>query len=152
MWKQSGKNLDPCIELLLTIPEQIQYLLNLVDKTIKFTQLTEIHDEVYKAVQGQRQVTEAAQERLQLKNTRLTDLEAFKTTGALMLSLAAEANKLVIAFFSLATKRQDLNGQIARYESIGKTNIAVSRLMRYFSKHKAARSGRGAWGRHRSTS
>lgn len=91
--------------------KQVKKILKLVDKTVEFTQLTEMCNEVHKAVTAQRSLTEAAQERLQRANAMLADLDTFKTTGVSMALLAAEASKLVTAFSSFATKLQDLDSQ-----------------------------------------
>ena len=90
---------------------QIKKILKLVDKTIELQQLTQLRDEVYKAVEAQRTVTEAAQELERTANATLRDLETFKTTGESMTLLAAETNKLVTAFSSFATQIQDLDGK-----------------------------------------
>jgi hypothetical protein len=90
---------------------QIRNILKLVDNMIEFQQLTELRDEVSKAVQAQRQVTEAAQERERTAKATLTQLETFKTTGESMTLLAAETNKLVTAFSSFATQIQNLDGK-----------------------------------------
>lgn len=117
--------------------EQIKKILLLVDKTMKFAQLTEIRDEVFNAVTAQRRVVEAAQERLRMENVTLTVLDTVKTAGASMTSLAAETNKLATAFISFATTLRDLNNQPVTADTLEKI---VNDMEFYVEQARGARN------------
>ena len=117
--------------------EMVKKTMALIDKTIKFTQLTEIRDGIYKAVEAQRRVSEAAGERLRSGNALLNDLEIFRSTGTLMNSLAEEANKLVTTFSSFATALQDLDGKPVTADTLEQS---VDKMESYLERSRSARN------------
>jgi hypothetical protein len=101
----------------LTVKE-IKKILAAVDKIIKFEQLTQMRDEVGKAVTTQRIVVEAFQERLRAQNATLSQLDKIGTVRTSMTTLATETTKLSTAFFSFATTLRDLNNQVVTADTL----------------------------------
>lgn len=88
--------------------EQMKKMLDMIDKTITFVQLTEMRDQVYKAVESQRTVLQGAQERLKKETDILRDLDSFRSVRESMNYVCEEAGKLSAAFSSFASALQSL--------------------------------------------
>jgi hypothetical protein len=98
--------------------KQIQKILAVVDKTIKFEQLTQMRDEVSKAAMEQASVVEAFQESLRAENATLAMLDTIGTAGTSMTALATETTKLSTEFFSFVATLRDLNNQAVTADTL----------------------------------
>ncbi|WP_273761170.1 hypothetical protein [Aeromonas hydrophila] len=98
--------------------KQIKKILAVIDKTIKFEQLTQIRDEVFKAVTKQTSVVEAFQESLRAVNATLAQLDTIGMAGTSMTALATETTKLSTELFSFVATLRDLNNQAVTVDSL----------------------------------
>ncbi|WP_240533758.1 hypothetical protein [Aeromonas veronii] len=98
--------------------KQINKILAVIDKTIKFNQLTQIRDEVFKAVTKQTCVVEAFQESPRTVNTALAQPDTIGMAGTSMAALATETTKLSTELFSFETTLRDLNNQAVTVDSL----------------------------------
>ncbi|MEV3818088.1 alpha-xenorhabdolysin family binary toxin subunit B [Aeromonas salmonicida] len=98
--------------------KQIKKILAVVDKTIKFEQLTQMRDEVSKAATTQASVVKAFQESLRAENATLALLDTIGTAGTSMTALATETTKLSTEFFSFAATLRDLNNQAVTADTL----------------------------------
>lgn len=98
--------------------KQIQKILAVVDKTIKFEQLTQMRDEVSKAATKQASVVKAFQERLRAENATLALLGTIGTAGTSMTALATETTKLSTELSSFVATLRDLNNQAVTADNL----------------------------------
>lgn len=98
--------------------KQIKKILAVIDKTIKFEQLTQIRDEIFKAVTKQTSVVEAFQESLLTVNATLAQLDTIGMAGTSMTALATETTKLSTELFSFVATLRDLNNQAVTVDSL----------------------------------
>lgn len=98
--------------------KQIKKILAVIDKTIKFEQLTQIRDEIFKAVTKQTSVVEAFQESLRTVNATLAQLDTIGMAGTSMTALATETTKLSTELFSFVATLRDLNNQAVTVDSL----------------------------------
>ncbi|WP_324003593.1 hypothetical protein [Aeromonas hydrophila] len=98
--------------------KQIKKILAVIDKTIKFEQLTQIRDEVFKAVTKQTSVVETFQESLRSVNATLAQLDTIGMAGTSMTALATETTKLSTELFSFVATLRDLHNQAVTVDSL----------------------------------
>ncbi|MGL6539524.1 hypothetical protein ACSZNU_22535 [Aeromonas hydrophila] len=98
--------------------KQIKKILAVIDKTIKFEQLTQIRDEVFKAVTKQTSVVETFQESLRTVNATLAQLDTIGMAGTSMTALATETTKLSTELFSFVATLRDLHNQAVTVDSL----------------------------------
>ncbi|MFQ2266703.1 hypothetical protein ACK321_11630 [Aeromonas hydrophila] len=98
--------------------KQIKKILAVIDKTIKFEQLTQIRDEVFKAATTQASVVETFQESLRAVNATLAQLDTIGMAGTSMTALATETTKLSTELFSFVATLRDLNNQAVTVDSL----------------------------------
>lgn len=116
---------------------QIKKVLALVDKTIKFVQLTELRNQVFAAASAQRKVEDAAQARLRAANSTLTVLDTVKAAGVAMASVAAETNKLATVFAGFVTQLQSLEGEQVTADTLTKS---ITDMESYLKRSREARN------------
>ncbi len=90
---------------------EIKKVLKVVDKTIKFIQLSEMRDEMFTATQEQRKIVNATTKTLDAINTTLRVLDTTNSAGKSMETAAEEVNKMVETFSGFVEDLKNLDGK-----------------------------------------
>lgn len=91
--------------------KQIKKVLEVVEKTIEFVQLADIRDEVFKASQAQRKISNETNERLRTINETLGKLGTIKAASDAMETTGDEVGKMASTFSSFVDSLKNLDGE-----------------------------------------
>lgn len=96
------------VELAVT---QIKKTLEIVGKTIEFEQLVDIRDQIFKAVQAQREIAYAAAKRVRDISETIGQLDIVKSAGDAMASTNQEVDKIVLTFSNFTNSIKNMDGE-----------------------------------------
>ena len=101
--------------------KQIKKVLGVINKVVEFEQLVSMRDEIFKALEAQREVSNAASDRLRTANAILGQLGKIQTASDAMNDISEQLNKIVSAFTKFDNNLKNLDGQQIEEDTI--TNL-----------------------------
>ncbi len=90
---------------------EIKKVLEVIGKTIEFVQLANIRDEIFKAMEAQRKVSNATAENLRAIDKTFGELDTVKSAGDAMATAGGEVNKMVVTFSSFVESLKNMDGK-----------------------------------------